>query len=104
MTANVINTMANPERSPEKAGVGGSIPSLATIFNHLQTLSFSWSHYGHKTIGPLRLLIAALPPPTLDHLAGFVHWLWDVGAGDKITVLERDPNVCPVSLITRLII
>jgi len=28
----------------------------------------------------------------------------DVGAGDKITVVERDPNVCPVSLITRLII
>ena len=25
------------ERSPEKAGVGGSIPSLATIFNNLQT-------------------------------------------------------------------
>ena len=24
------------ERSPEKAGVGGSIPSLATIFNNLQ--------------------------------------------------------------------
>ena len=26
------------ERSPEKAGVGGSIPSLATIFNHLHEL------------------------------------------------------------------
>ena len=25
------------ERSPEKAGVGGSIPSLATISNNLQT-------------------------------------------------------------------
>ena len=26
------------ERSPEKAGVGGSIPSLATIFNNLQNV------------------------------------------------------------------
>ena len=34
--------------SPEKAGVGGSTPSLATIFNHLQILSLPWSHYGHK--------------------------------------------------------
>jgi hypothetical protein len=25
------------ESSPEKAGVGGSIPSLATLFNDLQT-------------------------------------------------------------------
>jgi hypothetical protein len=28
--------MATAERSPEKAGVGGSIPSLATIFNNFQ--------------------------------------------------------------------
>ncbi len=26
------------ERSPEKAGVGGSIPSLATVFDYLLTL------------------------------------------------------------------
>jgi MOSC domain-containing protein YiiM len=28
----------------------------------------------------------------------------DVGAGDKITVVERDPNACPVSLITHLFV
>ena len=28
--------------SPEKAGVGGSIPSLATIFNNLQTPIFEF--------------------------------------------------------------
>ena len=37
------------ERSPEKAGVGGSIPSLATIFNNLQTTFFldgcNWLHF-----------------------------------------------------------
>src|SRR5258706_490784 len=37
------------ERSPEKAGVGGSIPSLATIFNNLQTAIFNigcnWLHF-----------------------------------------------------------
>ena len=37
------------ERSPEKAGVGGSTPSLATIFfNHLQAaLPVTWSPIGH---------------------------------------------------------
>ena len=37
------------ERSPEKAGVGGSIPSLATIFNNLQTTFLlagcNWLHF-----------------------------------------------------------
>jgi hypothetical protein len=37
------------ERSPEKAGVGGSTPSLATIFNNLQIITFAWVHYGSKT-------------------------------------------------------
>jgi len=61
--------------SSEKAGVGGSIPSLATIFNHLQTPLFLWSHYGHKIIGPLRLLIAALPPADARPSRGFCPWL-----------------------------
>ena len=34
--ANRIKQIEVVERSSEKAGVGGSIPSLATIFNHLQ--------------------------------------------------------------------
>ncbi len=29
------------ERSPEKAGVGGSTPSLATIFNHVHSPDFA---------------------------------------------------------------
>jgi hypothetical protein len=37
------------ERSPEKAGVGGSIPSLATTFNNLQAtishLGCKWLHF-----------------------------------------------------------
>ena len=39
------------ERSPEKAGVGGSIPSLATIvFNHLHGfLSPPWFHLVPKS-------------------------------------------------------
>jgi hypothetical protein len=32
-TANLINQIGMVESSPEKAGVGGSIPSLATIFS-----------------------------------------------------------------------
>ena len=31
--ANRINELKFAERSPEKAGVGGSIPSLATLFS-----------------------------------------------------------------------
>ena len=35
------------ERSPEKAGVGGSTPSLATIvFNHLEAVRFAHSRNG----------------------------------------------------------
>jgi len=36
--ANGINQIGTAERHPEKAGVGGSIPSLATMF------SISYSH------------------------------------------------------------
>lgn len=36
----VIESIATQERGPEKAGVGASIPSLATMFNHLQTPLF----------------------------------------------------------------
>ena len=48
------------ERSPEKAGVGGSIPSLATISNNLQTC-FSefgciWLHFDHTIALRLPLL------------------------------------------------
>ena len=32
-----LSKMAVNETGPEKAGVGGSIPSLATTFNNLQT-------------------------------------------------------------------
>ena len=43
--------MAMEESSPEKAGVGGSIPSLATIFNNLQPaiskLGCIWLHFYH---------------------------------------------------------
>src|SRR5437588_9940976 len=65
-----VNKMTIAESSPEKAGGGGSIPSLATIFNHLHTLSFPWSHYGHKIIGPLGLLIAANCSPKALYSCG----------------------------------
>ena len=50
---NGINQIGSAERHPEKAGVGGSIPSLATTFNNLQTC-FSkfgciWLHFCHTT-------------------------------------------------------
>jgi hypothetical protein len=35
------------ERSPEKAGVGGSTPSLATIISHVTGLPF----YGNQMLG-----------------------------------------------------
>ncbi len=42
------------ERSPEKAGVGGSIPSLATSFKHLQTelskFGCIWLHFYHTLL------------------------------------------------------
>jgi hypothetical protein len=42
------------ERSPEKAGVGGSIPSLATSFNDLQArlIEFGciWLHFSHTLL------------------------------------------------------
>src|ERR1041384_4772829 len=42
------------ERSPEKAGVGGSIPSLATIFNNLQAtfllFGCNWLHFASIAI------------------------------------------------------
>jgi hypothetical protein len=40
------------ERSPEKAGVGGSTPSLATIFSITleASLLVTWSQIGHKIV------------------------------------------------------
>jgi hypothetical protein len=36
-----MNEMALPESSPEKAGVGGSIPSLATTFSIAYSFAFT---------------------------------------------------------------
>ena len=40
--------------SPEKAGVGGSIPSLATIFNNLRAVLFAfgcnWLHFRRASL------------------------------------------------------
>ena len=45
----ILNRLALSISSPEKAGVGGSSPSLATIFNNLQTTFFfrgcNWLHF-----------------------------------------------------------
>jgi len=54
MTENVrrvkqIREAEMADGGPEKAGVGGSIPSLATIFNNLQTalpgFGCNWLHF-----------------------------------------------------------
>jgi len=47
-----INKMTTAGPSPEKAGVGGSIPSLATIFKHLQA-KLSGVFETEKTVRPL---------------------------------------------------
>ena len=50
-TGNQINEMRIADNSPEKAGVGGSIPSLATVFKnlraHLSKFGCIWLHFGH---------------------------------------------------------
>jgi hypothetical protein len=42
------------ERSPEKAGGGGSIPSLATSFKHVQAdlseFGCIWLHFSHTSL------------------------------------------------------
>ena len=47
------------ERSPEKAGVGGSIPSLATMFSSScrQSLAPVSFHFIPKNFGPSRLAL-----------------------------------------------
>ncbi len=53
---NRIKQLGIVERSPEKAGVGGSIPSLATSFNNLQPAIFRfgciWLHFRHALSYP----------------------------------------------------
>jgi hypothetical protein len=48
-----LNHLALSVSSPEKAGVGGSIPSLATSFNDLQSaipnFGCIWLHFRHTT-------------------------------------------------------
>jgi hypothetical protein len=39
--SNISNTPSLLEVSPEKAGVGGSIPSLATIFTSCKSAAYS---------------------------------------------------------------
>jgi len=45
----ILSRLYVSPNGPEKAGVGGSIPSLATIFNNLQTMFFAdgcnWLHF-----------------------------------------------------------
>ena len=47
--------------SPEKAGVGGSIPSLATIFNNLQAIVFNfgcnWLHFRRLSYPKIKALL-----------------------------------------------
>jgi len=51
---NGINQMRMADLSPEKAGVGGSIPSLATIFNNLETalprIGCIWLHLRNTSL------------------------------------------------------
>ena len=51
MKAKWLNEMRAADCCPEKAGVGGSIPSLATIFNDLQSpfaeFGCIWLHFYH---------------------------------------------------------
>jgi len=55
------NKMTLAESSPEKAGVGGSIPSLATMFSiTCKSSIFAWVHYGSKTQLTLTALLAFL--------------------------------------------
>jgi hypothetical protein len=49
---NRINDMAVGELRPEKAGVGGSIPSLATT--QKKDLSFEWFFHFQPAIEPAR--------------------------------------------------
>ena len=60
----ILNKLLRWQSGPEKAGVGGSIPSLATISNNLQTC-FSefgciWLHFDHTTALRLPLLPTVL--------------------------------------------
>jgi hypothetical protein len=54
--ANGINQMRTVDHGPEKAGFGGSIPSLATIFNNLQIalpgFGCNWLHFGRGRASP----------------------------------------------------
>jgi hypothetical protein len=54
-----INQMKSVDTSPEKAGVGGSIPSLATTFNDLQArlavVGCIWLHFHHTLTAQLLL-------------------------------------------------
>ena len=52
-----LNKVAMVERSPEKAGVGGSTPSLATILsNQLRRIAENPS----ATVGPCTVLLSSL--------------------------------------------
>jgi hypothetical protein len=50
----ILSNLTKSVSRPEKAGVGGSIPSLATIFKHLQAHRFEfgciWLHFYHTLL------------------------------------------------------
>jgi hypothetical protein len=59
-----INKIRMADVGPEKAGVGGSIPSLATKFNNLQAFVFkfgcNWLHFRRRFLISRPLLVAFL--------------------------------------------
>ncbi len=59
-----IREMRMAELRPEKAGVGGSIPSLATSFNNLHAFIFkfgcNWLHFRRRFLISRPLLVAFL--------------------------------------------
>ena len=53
------------ERSPEKAGVGGSTPSLATTFSIVRS-----GDIGNRTLLPWHYLSSPFGPKSVTHVSG----------------------------------
>jgi hypothetical protein len=68
-------------RSPEKAGVGGSTPSLATILFKTLTIPFAYSKYGLQ--------------PTITGRGYIVREL--AGFAFKSAVFELSPSNCSIT-------
>jgi len=71
------------DASPEKAGVGGSTPSLATTFK-----VFRSGDMGHRTFLPQHLLSAPFAPKSVTYASGRFCYL---GLGDG-SVFDRGYN------------